>query len=424
MLDTVLIPNGGSRRIAAILSVPWNTPPGLYEGTINLNYGSYETVIPVVVNVAPCKSTFKFGGTPSADTLYDNGRVFGGFDWRWHYEPGDYRFYFVDIPKKEIGAGTKLLVDVKWNTLPTDIDAFIYGPEEDVFSTLWPDRYGPYTLGFKGGSVNTFSETAGGSVFKFQTSTGGAEEVISGDAVPGLNLIALHNVLYNDTFGEPFTGKVGTFTVTPYPVSITTSTSTGTQAMSVKSTLDLAGLSAMAFGVSQPEHLTGQTIYQDNPADPMTASWTRQYVLTNAGLFEVNLYVGSNDLDLYILYDKNNNGAPESNEIIAQSTASAGIDEHIKIVLPQDGKYWVFVHGWSVTPSPSTFDIDISIMQGTMLTVSGVPPGPIPAGTTATFNLNYDLNGLAAGTWNGILFVGPINAPTAVVVPVEIVYTP
>jgi subtilisin family serine protease len=416
-----IVPNGYSIKVIALLKVPKNAAPGVYEGTINLNYGSYETVVPVIVNVASSKATFKFGGTPAANTLYDNGRVFGGFDWRWRYEAGDWRFYFANIPKKEVYPGTQLLVDLKWNTLPTDIDAFIYGPQSDVFSSIWPDYYGPYTLGFKGGSVNTLD---GGGIFRFQTSTGGAEEVISGQAVPGLNMIALHNVLYNDTSGEPFTGKVGTFTVNPYPVSISTSTNTGTQAMSVVSTLDLIGLTAMAFGLSQPEHLTGQTIYQDNPANPMTSSWTKQYILTNAGLFEVNLHVGANDLDLYILYDKDNDGIPDSNEIIAQSTQSAGIDEYIKITLPQDGKYWIFVHGWAVSPSPSLFDIDINIIQGNMLTVSGLPLGSIPAGTTVNFNLNYNLDGLAAGTWNGLVFVGPTNAPTAVSVPVEITYTP
>jgi len=420
-LTTAHVPDGESVSIGAVLHVPKKTPPGLYEGTINLNYGEYETVIPVVVHVAPNTATFGFGGTPPANTLYDNGRVFGGFDWRWNYEAGDWRFYFADIPKKEIGPGTKLLLDVDWTTLPTDIDAFIYGPEPDVFSSIWPDRYGPYTLGFKGGSMNTHM---GSGIFRFQTSTGGSEEVVSADAVPGLNLIALHNVLYNDQFGEPFTGKLGTFSVAPYPVSISTSTSIGTVMMSVKSTLDLSGLSAMAFGVTKPEYLTNQVIYQDNPADKMTSSWTKQYMLTNAGLLDVYLHVGTNDLDLYILYDFDNDGVPEANEVIAQSTNSAGIDDFVKILLPPDGTYWVFVHGWSVVPSPSFFDIDINIIQGNMLTVSNVPVGPIPAGTTANFNLNYDLDAIAAGTWYGILFVGPTNAPTAVAVPVKIVYSP
>jgi len=419
--STAHVPNGKSVAITAILKVPKNTPPGLYEGTINLNYGTYETVIPVVVHVASKTSTFEFGGTPAANTLYDNGRVFGGFDWRWRYESGDWRFYYANVPKQDVAPGRKLLLDVKWTTTPTDIDAFIYGPQGDIFSSIWPNHYGPYTLGFKGGSQNTHM---GSGNFVFQTSTGGPEEVISADMVAGLNLIALHNVLYNDQFGEPFSAKMGTFTVSPYPVSIFASTSTGTQLMSVVSTLDLSGLTAMGFGMSQPEQLTNQVIYQDNPANFMTSSWTKQYMMTNAGLFEVNLHVGSNDLDLYILYDKNNDGTPQSTEVIAQSTASAGIDEYIKITLPPDGRYWVFVHGWAVSPSPSLFDIDINLIQGSMLTVSNLPVGAIPAGTTATFNLNYDLNGLAAGTWQGLLFVGPTNAPTAVAVPVTIVYTP
>jgi subtilisin family serine protease len=427
----VVIPPGKSVTVEAKVTVPKGTPYGLYEGMIDITqYGMYrgsyrieteETVVPVIVNVASSSATFEFGGTPPSKTLYDNGRVFGGFDWAWRDESGDWRFYYADIPESEVPPGTKLLVDVAWSTLPTDIDAWVYGPELDAFSYSWPSIYGPYTLDFKGGSEKVYM---GSGIYKFKTTTGGAEEVISADAVPGLNLIALHNVLYNDKFGEPFTGKVGTFSVTPYPVSITTSTSTGTQAMSAVSSLDLAGITAMAYGMSQPEHFTGQTIYQDNPADPMTASWTKEYMLTNAGLFEVNLHVGANDLDLYILYDMNNDGVPESNEVIAQSTASAGIDEYLKMLLPPDGRYWVFVHGWAVVPSPSTFDIDITIIQGTMITVSGLPPGPVTAGTTVNFNLNYDLDGMAAGTYEGLIFVGPSNAPTAVAVPVEIIYTP
>jgi len=421
------VPNGKSVGVGAEVRVPKNTPVGLYEGTINVDDGTKVTVIPVVVNVAPANAhgsptaTFNFGSTPDANTLYDNARVFGGFDWRWRDESGDWRFYFVDVPKREVKAGTKLIVDTTWSTLPTDIDTWVYGPELDDFSYFWPDRYGPYTLDFKGGSQKIY---AGSGIYKFQTSTGGAEEVISADAVPGLNLIALHNVLYNDAFGEHFSGKVGTFTVTPYPVSITTSTSTGTQVISAVSSLDLAGLTAMGYGMSQPEHLTGETIYQDNPADPMTASWTKEYTLTNAGMLDVYVHVGTNDLDLYLLYDANNNGIPESNEIIAQSTNSAGIDDFVKMLLPPDGKYWVFVHGWAVSPSPSLFDIDITIIQGNMLTVSGLPVGPISAGTTVNFNLNYDLDAIAAGTYEGLIFVGPTNAPTAVAVPVTIVYTP
>jgi len=419
----VTIPPGGSVTVEAKVTVPEDTPYGLYEGIMQVggSYRTEETVVPVIVHVASDTATFEFGGTPPSNTLYDNGRVFGGFDWRWRDESGDWRFYYADIPEAEVPPGTKLLVDVAWSTLPTDIDAFIYGPELDAFSYNWPSIYGPYTLDFKGGSEKVYM---GSGIYKFKTTTGGAEEVVSADAVPGLNLIALHNVLYNDHFGEPFTGKMGTFTVAPIPVSITTSTSTGTQVMSAVSSLDLAGITAMAYGMSQPEHLTGQTIKQDDPANFMTASWTKEYTLTAAGMLDVIVHPGANDLDLFLLYDKNGNGIPEAGEVIAQSTNPAGVEDFVKVLLPTDGKYWVFVHGWAVVPSPSVFDIDITIIQRTMLTVSGLPPGPVPAGTTVNFNLNYDLNGIAAGTWQGLIFVGPINAPTAVAVPVEIFYTP
>jgi hypothetical protein len=68
--------------------------------------------------------------------------------------------------------------------------------------------------------------------------------------------------------------------------------------------------------------------------------------------------------------------------------------------------------------------ITYAVVGLNLIALHNLPVGPIPARTTVNFNLNYDLSGLAAGTWQGILFVGPINAPTAVAVPVRITYTP
>jgi len=213
--------------------------------------------------------------------------------------------------------------------------------------------------------------------------------------------------------------------VTPSPISMTAPAgSSGSVPVTVLSTFGLAGLSAMAFGASEPQHLTGQTIFQDDPGDPSTSSWVGEYNIAHAGIFDIFLHVGSNDLDLYILYDSNNDGVPDwDTERIASSTASAGIDEHIQFVLPQDGRYWVAVHGWAVTPSPSFFDIDTTMVDGFNLSISGVPTGPILAGTPVTLNLDYNLAGLAPGTYLGVVFTGPQEAPTSVQVSVEIVVT-
>jgi hypothetical protein len=49
----------------------------------------------------------------------------------------------------------------------------------------------------------------------------------------------------------------------------------------------------------------------------MTASWTKEYMLTNAGVLDAYVHVGANDLNLYILYDEDDDGVPEPGEIIA-----------------------------------------------------------------------------------------------------------
>jgi len=59
-----------------------------------------------------------------------------------------------------------------------------------------------------------------------------------------------------------------------------------------------------------------------------------------------------------------------------------------------------------------------------MLTASGLPPRPVPTRTTVNFNLNYDLNDMLTGTRQSLRSVEPTNAPTAVAVPVEIIYNP
>jgi len=74
------VPNGKSVGVDVLVHVPEDTPYGLYEGTINVNDGTHETAVPILINVASPTSTFEFGGTPPANTLYDYGGVFGRFN--------------------------------------------------------------------------------------------------------------------------------------------------------------------------------------------------------------------------------------------------------------------------------------------------------------------------------------------------------
>ena len=64
------------------------------------------------------------------------------------------------------------------------------------------------------------------------------------------------------------------------------------------------------------------------------------------------LDVGSDDVDLFVVYDANNDGAFTNSEIVASSTGGAGADEFIELVRPADGDYQVWAQGWQVAGTP------------------------------------------------------------------------
>jgi subtilisin family serine protease len=413
--NTLILPAGGTDTFDATMNIPADAGIGLYEGKILINDGTDETVIPVIVNVAANSTRFGFGGNTLTTDLYDNNKVFGGFNWEGGYDAGDWRFYFTDIPDDTpIDPGTKLTIDVSWENVPTDIDVYVLGPTSDPF-TPHP-RYGPYTLGSYGGSDS--------GKFLFDTTTGVAEEMISADLSTGLHEILLHNVLYaGRSFSENISGRVATISIDPPEMDkVTFAGIKDTRTFNFTSGIELTGLSVQAYGLSQPQNYMNKTILQDNPHDPMTASWVHEYDVSDAGLIEVSTTSLNSglDIDLFLIYDSNNDNIPDSNERIAASTAPYA-DEHVSVILPDDGRYWVFVHGWSVPEGSSTFDCVVDIIAGTDLTVNGVPTGTILADRPYNFTVAYTAP--EVGDYDGILFIGPTKAPAALTVPVTIIST-
>jgi hypothetical protein len=418
--NTLILSAGGTDTFDATMNIPADAAIGLYEGKILVSGGADETVIPVIANVAANSTTFEFGGNTLTTDLYDNNKVFGGFNWKWRYDAGDWRFYFTDIPDDTpIDPGTKLLIDVSWENVPTDIDVHVLGPRSDPFTPHL--RYGPYTLGSYGGSANTYM---GSGKFSFDTTTGAAEEIISADVSTGLHEIVLHNVLYaGRSFSENISGRVATISIDPPEMDKVTFVGTGdTQTFNFTSGIELTGLSVQAYGLSQPQEYMNQTILQDDLDDPMTASWVHEYDVSDAGLIEVStnsLHSGL-DIDLFLISDSNGNNIPEANEIIASSTTPHS-DEYVSVILPEGGRYWAFVQGWNVPGGSSTFDCTVHIIAGTDLTVSSVPAGAILADQPYNFTVTYTAP--EVGGYDGIIFIGPTNAPVALTVPVTIIST-
>jgi hypothetical protein len=481
--DTVTVPARSDATVEITITIPADAPYGEYQGMIfaeyegrapfsvflplvmrntvgdtqvaqpqaapqaasAVRYPPRRIAIPVVASVAAQydgTGTITLGGAAAddPDARYNNGVVTGDFDWSWRAESGDWRFFFVDM-LQEPPEGTLFITRNAWQDAspPTDIDTLIYGPTSDRFSdpnhpdnarNNWaePDYYGPYTLDKVGGSPNQY---LGRGRWRFNTATGGPEEWVVGLSQEGLHLLMLHNVLFSGQRMEvPFETTLGTMTVQPTALSFTatvTATQTVSQCapLSFRSTMDLPGLAAEGFGLSVPEVLPNQPVQQDDPADPTTATYRQNLTIEHASKLDVRTTEASaeaSDIDLYLLYDANGDGEfTFPDELIGASTTPAS-DERVLVRNPADGAYQIWVHGWSVAGA-GTFTLIIDAIQGFDVTVTNVPPGPLPADTPVELQVCYEKELAPGDSFKGEVLLGPTVAPGVIIVPVNVTAT-
>jgi subtilase family protein len=420
------------RHFTATANVPTGTPYGMYEGAVVLTKQGARSVVPVSIAVGATATqdgagnftrNVRFGGfntsTGQSSLLYNNGSVFGANDWTWREESGDWRFYFLDV-KKTPPEGSIFLTDTVWNDPSpyTDLDTLVFGRSANEYQ-LFPSSspFGaPYILGPVGGSANAY---LGSGTWAFNTTTGGNEEFVTAPIQEGLHSIVQHQVGYDGgKFHVPFQTTVGSAVVNPNEVSISTGSNSGSFDVTFKSSLDLDGVSADAFGLSQPEVLT-ETAHQDDANDPETSSIKEPVTINHASRATFTTALPSNDIDLYVLYDADNNGTFDfPSEVVGSSTSGTG-DEQVELVAPPDGNYEVWVHGFAVAGTPS-FPLSLDVVQGTDLTSSVSPSGAVPAGTPVTVHVTFSKSMTSGQDYFGELLLGPSSAPTAVHVPITI----
>jgi hypothetical protein len=63
--------------------------------------------------------------------------------------------------------------------------------------------------------------------------------------------------------------------------------------------------------------------------------------------------------------------------------------------------------------------LKIDAIQGNDLTVTGLPSGAVPAGTSVTLDVAYT-KAMTAGQYFGELLLGPSEAPAALKIPITI----
>ncbi len=97
------------------------------------------------------------------------------------------------------------------------------------------------------------------------------------------------------------------------------------------------------------------------------------------------------DLDIFVF-------GPAGN-LVATSTAG-GTDELIELVLPTDGTYSIFVHGWQTPGGDSDYDLytwAVSASPGGNMTIDSAPSS---ASLDATENVAVSWTGAGAGQWH------------------------
>ena len=311
----------------------------------------------------------------------------------------------------------------------TDVNTALFGASEDDFSAGDPGFFGPTGLGLIGASRDTWLT---GGKWAFYTETGGAKEIVGGIASDGLGLLSLHNVLNaGRVVGEPVVGHAYQLSVDPAPLTAEATTIAGanppTMAAQIDATVEATadipdGLSMLAFGPSQLDKRPNRSITQEIASSPCSAKTIIPVTVIDGGLLEVTTTSAeaSLDIDLYLLLD-DGDGAFTCNQeyLVAQSTTVTA-DEHVSVKLPEDGKYFILIHGYSVPKNPSLYDLTIRAIQGHGLTLSNVPDGALAANTPVPFQIDATVAYKPDSTWEGLLFLGPKEAPLALNIPVTI----
>jgi uncharacterized repeat protein (TIGR01451 family) len=445
--SSVAVPAEDSATFEATAAIPADAAPGAYEGVIfmedpgDLHHAAHETALPVVVNVIAevlDGDSVTLGGSPMADTLYQNSWTYGYFNWYgggWT-GAGDWRHYFLNIDAADLSA-QNLLVHTSWPITPTDINTWVLGPTYDCASNgtgpcAWfqpglgqpdPTVFGPYTLQPIGWSDPFLS----GAAYPFHTSTGGPDDWLK---IPleraGLHEIALHDVLYSgEEMVEQFQVDVGTIkldatmnpavgSVSVGSVDATAYTETGHIDLLFTPSLEIPDLNATLAGGLSTTHVDHDISLPDSEQCD-DGAWCAEtqwapVLVDIPGTTELFVYTNvpdGEDIDLFVYYDANDNGVADQgvDTLVGSSTQPAGYDDNVSIAGPTPGTYLVGILGWDLTvpvldtswfheiTAPGELPTDpVDVFDGTVTIGQDTPADP----TTASYSMTVTANERAA----------------------------
>ncbi|MEM2429742.1 MAG: S8 family serine peptidase [Nitrososphaerales archaeon] len=198
----------------ATLNVPLNSKPGVYQAFITINGSNgqvsnipFSVVVPIDYRGRDLPSLF--GGVRTVNgSLYDNGAVYGAFDFFGSYLSGEWRVYAINIDDPTINT---MSLRFHWSSKYTSLDIFAIDPTGRLIATSVPpgvflEIYGFPSNNYLGGGLFFPSQNAGPNITILQVPINRT----------GTYLIIIHNTLFSGKMTEEvFIGELKLTTLLP-----------------------------------------------------------------------------------------------------------------------------------------------------------------------------------------------------------------
>ncbi|MFL7790719.1 MAG: S8 family serine peptidase [Anaerolineae bacterium] len=392
---------------------------GLYQGAVQVDVQtsiteSYTTIVPVFANVAyqgdltTESEPVVFGDNEDADQFYSNGYVRPILDWsQGRATGGDWRFFYMNHQVADDPGRQSYLVARTWwdaGAPPADVDTLLLGPDYHfssmdfdgngpVFGSSYATPgpvWGPYTLRVAGSSI---SPQLGNGHWAFETATGGNVDYTIAPLERGLNNVQIHSMRYDgETFREDYEVEVG-FIDAP---SFLEWDNYATQSVELTTNMTFTeDITVTAYGLTPVNLVEEFDQYAPGPStdDFSACSASYWYTFTATNMQELTVAIDNfsdgDDLDLFLLYDFNDDGVFNCNtEVIGQDGHGSPDPEVVTLEFPPDGTYQVAVDPYTVSGGGEYFDLFVTGKEiGQPFTLSNLDAGLFGPAAPITFDI-------------------------------------
>ncbi|MCW8092278.1 S8 family serine peptidase [Alteromonas sp. ASW11-130] len=198
------------------------------------------------------------------------------------------------------------------------------------------------------------------------------------------------------------------------------------------STIEITDFQVTGYGLNPPNDTTasiGQDSDNSDFLDDLTDGIYIQNISVPAGALRLVVETRNSsapDLDLFVVFDANNDGRPSEAEVVEFSQSSTS-DEYISIESPQQGDYLIIVQNWRASSDTAIddFTLSTSIVENIPTTkLSATAPSSVDRFELFDMRVLWDLENSERGKrYSGMLILGTdSNNPSILgAIPVDII---